>query len=1506
MSATQVGINPIDLSKDSIKLLTKAAASDAKHDFAESFMNVFDNFKKIGTTQDPDEVKDEHGTLHLFLSKEAQDKIHPDKFNPAIFPESGESETKGLTLNPSFGDIHTYTLHTRNINTPEFTGESLMGFLTTTFTSGKTVYVQQDAASIGIKDKLGESNPVSAVPFIFYFMNSREGQNDAAGKTGEDDSLIRETQGKQVKVSIQNEEDATKQIHYPSLDEISTGRKLDYTNNFNSIFNIEISPIIVEESTGNKKVIKTKRVIMYFRDKENKLVGSTNKGKAENAKGNLKDVLQTFYKLFTNIASKLSADKHSYWQSLQQKRGGDWLQALSTYDKARFGLTEDQNIILMTHDLIALAYALANGVSVLFTYSYRRPGGDAEPWILLFQNEKTANPKGYTEYINELDNLESALGTPAEFGILKENIKSYSDSREAFKVELETDITTVNSAMAREVATITGENISAKVQPILQGLFTAYFNYSYYMQMFPKAETFVNKLFTIGAAVTENEIYTRSKEMFTELRNKYSREIRKCMDKVKDKPEYASLKTALETDEINVIGRGGEKVPNTFGKAEVDTLTYADYKLFRDHLKSSISKALMSTIDTLNIDTIETDKNTKKRILDEIQSEIKAQERFVGQYLTIKKSIESYKIGTGGYDLPRIKTYSKKIKTKDLENINYFLKNLNPFVISVEKNSNGDAITISLPTNRFKEAIKNISQEVKDVFKNKQERSINDYSVFNYFIGQQIDLVKKDTILANLATIKTRLEGVTPPDPGMGGSSADKKRYARIKGFSEQFTNFINEVEFHLKGEKPITYKEGLLSDLVDQLHKLIVVKPVEGVATVGSQQGGETPDELKIILSFVSDLMIKNADGTYTIENEVAAERIINDLKKSIGNKLKEGGIRTNKTTNDAIDDVYDKLVAYKDDTEIKTEFDTVIQAILTEKEAASQAAATQAAAAAEQARLAREAALTALTSRVRGLTESIRAAFSTYTEESIEPESESDFVSATINDDIESIVAPEDAETTTNGSNFVQTTPASLYIDMITNVRENTSNVILPADSRAAGDFDKIIKQLGEVPEAEKPFQGGARRLLALPPGMNLPYLGWITLFFHACTLLEILQGSNDVSEGIDFPFLARQAQFLLAISKARYSVIGNPRGGSKTRKQKGAGGFGSPNKMAAAATTTATITTTPSRRNNRPVSYANTMNKIKSQEKQINSKINRIHKDYQLGRDCDALLTYFISNIEEVPGYTDASLMNVLGVGSSPLWLSSSISTINETYFNWGFDPSFKEKQYVSSTLPTLLKTTFTLLGSMPQIEFSNEGKRFIEKEIYNLISSLTSSIKETEQGFLSSIYKHILLNRLEEALQESLSRNPTFSQREAIYKDYYDKRIQIIELPFKKFEDLLYLIRNKLIPESVAVVPVERKTDSEIQLLRNIKEPRAEKIQHVKSLLMNDSTLQEKYTKQLQILEALKAKGNRNEFKQRFNRLLEFYENPTRTNLLSGGTRRRRTARLKSRSRTHKKI
>jgi hypothetical protein len=509
-------LNPINPS-GAEALLGKFAASDAKHDFASSFMNIFKtrNFTDIGTSGTiPTDYFDEWGTLYNVFRHDDSDTTNKNyifkatgkgkkpaegelfKINVlksgSIFTQAGLS---GISLNSSLGARHTYKLRSMLFSSGTSNVLSNSDALLT-FLGGdkKSIYIQQDASFISFSDFfLSDKNVASGEGERkhFYYLGSREGQNDAAGKTNSDSAVVKKTGGKKVAVSIlADESDQT--IIYPKY---AGDQNSDVNQNFQSIYNLSISPVT------DIKGVKT--VSLNFYDKEQ--INATQKGKAENAKGNLKERLTNF---FTNFGK--TQNRQSYFTALQQKRSGDWLQVLSTYDLARYKEVEKgRRGILITHDFICAAYAIAMGVDVVITIQY-----GLEKWIVFFENELYLTVPTKNILFERFTHIRSNIRTDS----ILNDITAYNTQKNS---EIPKFIQEIDAVKLSE---FNGSSATKQLQDdanqYIKDLLKAYFRYTIVLMICPDAEILRGKFDSLIVEKTRLELLLNPwKDSLVEITN---------------------------------------------------------------------------------------------------------------------------------------------------------------------------------------------------------------------------------------------------------------------------------------------------------------------------------------------------------------------------------------------------------------------------------------------------------------------------------------------------------------------------------------------------------------------------------------------------------------------------------------------------------------------------------------------------------------------------------------------------------------------------------------------------------------------------------------------------------------------------------------------------------------------------------------------------------------------------------------------------------------------------
>jgi len=223
--------------------------------------------------------------------------------------------------------------------------------------------------------------------FTVHYLMTPEVVNDPAGKPNiHNQSLFGSgVGGVNLRSYIQTGDSPTS---YTSYDVTNPSP----ANNFFSRYNFTLSPIKQTFIKGKAENLITTLDIDYD-DKQDKppLTDTITDSKGENSVttvlGYLKDVIKKINKWGTKGTPTFDrVDAFSFNSKCQQKRGGDWFQVLSCLDAANRNFTQILPnlatgdaaatkiprcpIYLVTHDQIAVSYALLNGVNVIYIDYY--------------------------------------------------------------------------------------------------------------------------------------------------------------------------------------------------------------------------------------------------------------------------------------------------------------------------------------------------------------------------------------------------------------------------------------------------------------------------------------------------------------------------------------------------------------------------------------------------------------------------------------------------------------------------------------------------------------------------------------------------------------------------------------------------------------------------------------------------------------------------------------------------------------------------------------------------------------------------------------------------------------------------------------------------------------------------------------------------------------------------------------------------------------------------------
>ncbi len=383
--------------EDFQKALKIAAATDAKHDLADSFLKFFKTSKytSIGTPQEKEDTLKSSGwdvvklMIQGYDDKKIPDVWEKNTYDPYIF------EQKVLTNYTNYE----YSVSSLKIKTDVTTPEKLYEFLAG---ESEEFIVIWDATTgpftnILFDKKKGAGDSKTRQMTIIV---NREAISDPSGKPNEESSLYKDkaNEARVVQIKIANETKLEKTpVFYPYWD---AEPRTSYRNDFFSNYNITLDPIEFNKRKSTK--------IIFADDKYKKesKIETTKEGKLTNSKLGMASVLNTLYEKFMKGSNFIDSLKEKdYHISLQQKRSGDTLMCLSYFDEARKYIihgsksevhdswtlkkkrSDNIPIFVLTHDTFnTLPIGLANGVNIIYTGA--STSGGSEQHVYKFERDK--------------------------------------------------------------------------------------------------------------------------------------------------------------------------------------------------------------------------------------------------------------------------------------------------------------------------------------------------------------------------------------------------------------------------------------------------------------------------------------------------------------------------------------------------------------------------------------------------------------------------------------------------------------------------------------------------------------------------------------------------------------------------------------------------------------------------------------------------------------------------------------------------------------------------------------------------------------------------------------------------------------------------------------------------------------------------------------------------------------------------------------------------------------
>ena len=405
--------------------LANMTAADCRHDFGinvstQGIDKQFSDALPAFVRQSPDEdgvldsiitITQSTPSFRAFLESITKDESDGKDFD-VRYPNSGETYITTYNVFRYDGDNY------RNSEI-DFGSD---------FTKKSNLFLQTGNAAIivdfnqhGFMSKLKEGPKVDGT--IHYLMTP-EVVNDPAGKP----SIFDRT--------VFNFDSGVKMISYvqttPTTTEYTPFKKnsTEFSNNFFSKYNFSVSPIQQTFEKGNISKLNTSLTIT-FNDGKKPYVNTITDSKKQNSINSLTGyVMGLIYKPSTPL------NKFNFNSKLQQKRGGDWFQALcclSVNNKSYSSLLPDTSrsvnfsgpVYLVTHDRIALGYALVNGVNVIYL------ANNKDTYVFKNRNDKIV--KGNSVPIEQSIHKELVKFKNKALGAAFSDYKNFKDKHDVYK-----------------------------------------------------------------------------------------------------------------------------------------------------------------------------------------------------------------------------------------------------------------------------------------------------------------------------------------------------------------------------------------------------------------------------------------------------------------------------------------------------------------------------------------------------------------------------------------------------------------------------------------------------------------------------------------------------------------------------------------------------------------------------------------------------------------------------------------------------------------------------------------------------------------------------------------------------------------------------------------------------------------------------------------------------------------------------------------------------------------
>jgi hypothetical protein len=344
-----------------------------------------------------------------------------------------------------------------------------MGYDPSILTTPKNIAFVVDCTSITIEEILNKGNQLNE-NFRTYLIKSSEGENDPGGKTNlQDKSFKSNTTGVRYRAAVPYNLNKAKSYNYSY--EINGDGISPYTQFFTN-YSFNLSELQFDDKYIFSSLSTTINITHPDRNKRIPTKTVLNSGYM-NEIATVSNVVRNVLAKIIKFGNKYSdIDTFDYNCALQQKRSGDWLQALlcclvaleerqfCEYNSPAFSLEtlfkkkqitdgtagsavlkfEQDDVYLVTHDRILLAFALLLGINVIFTHHYkstRQPHSFHSALVYKIKNPLETSQSKKKVMTQFLISLKGTTGQPTFSTQLIDDTKQLSKVYNRFKKHIE-------------------------------------------------------------------------------------------------------------------------------------------------------------------------------------------------------------------------------------------------------------------------------------------------------------------------------------------------------------------------------------------------------------------------------------------------------------------------------------------------------------------------------------------------------------------------------------------------------------------------------------------------------------------------------------------------------------------------------------------------------------------------------------------------------------------------------------------------------------------------------------------------------------------------------------------------------------------------------------------------------------------------------------------------------------------------------------------------------------